>query len=78
MVLKVSSSGKKTYGHYVTLSPKARAMGTEARQQKAKERASDLAPVMADLQASGVTSLSGIAAAGQDWPMHEPLPSPLI
>lgn len=63
VVLSVSETGKKTYGDHVTLSDEARALGTEARQRKAAERAGDLAPVIAELQASGVTSLSGIAAA---------------
>ena len=46
----------------MTLSDEARALGTEARQRKAVERAADLAPIISELRTSGVTSLSGIAA----------------
>ena len=59
----VSETGRKTYGDYVTLSDEARALGTEARQRKAVERAADLAPIISEVRKSGVTSLSGIAAA---------------
>jgi len=38
-------------------------MGTAVRQRKAQERAGDLAPVIKELRARGVTSLNGIAAA---------------
>jgi hypothetical protein len=34
---------------------------TEARTARAKKRAAELAPIIAELQASGVTSLHGIA-----------------
>ena len=63
VVVGVSETGRKTYGDYVTLSDEARALGTEARQRKAMERAADLAPIISELRKSGVTSLSGIAAA---------------
>jgi DNA invertase Pin-like site-specific DNA recombinase len=63
VVIGTSATGKKQYGDYVTLSPKARKLGTQARQRKAQDRAADLAPAIAELQASGVTSLSGLAAA---------------
>ncbi len=63
VVVGVNATGRKTYGDYVTLSDEARALGTEARQRKAMERAADLAPVISELRKSGVTSLSGIAAA---------------
>lgn len=53
MLLGVSESGKKIYGDYVT----------EARQREAAERAGDLAAVISELRASGVTSLSGLAVA---------------
>jgi len=46
----------------VALSDEPRALGTEARQRKAVERAADLAPVISELRTSGVTSLSGVAA----------------
>jgi hypothetical protein len=46
------------------LSPKARKAGQEANKRKAAERAADyLAPVIAELQAAGATSLRAIAAA---------------
>ena len=52
----VSETGRKTYGDYVTLSDEARALGTEARQRKAVERAADLAPVISELRTSGATT----------------------
>ena len=56
----------------MTLSDEARALGTEARQRKAVERAADLALIMSELRTSGVTSLSGIALAltGAAFPRH--------
>ena len=63
MVLGVNETGRKTYGDYVTLSDEARAPGAEASQRKAGSVAADLAPVISELRKSGVTSLSGIAAA---------------
>jgi hypothetical protein len=41
----------------------ARRAGVEACQARAAERAAKLAPIIAELQADGVTSVSGIAAA---------------
>jgi hypothetical protein len=38
-------------------------VNNEARQSRADARAADLAPIIAELQAAGVTSLRGIAAA---------------
>jgi hypothetical protein len=43
--------------------PAARRAGVEARQARANERAADLAPIVAELQATGLTTLEGIAAA---------------
>jgi hypothetical protein len=40
-----------------------RRAGVEACQMRAAERAAKLAPIVKELQAAGVTSLSGIAAA---------------
>jgi hypothetical protein len=45
------------------LTDKARALGCKARTAQADARAADLAPIVAELQASGVTSLRGIAKA---------------
>src|SRR5258707_4361519 len=42
---------------------KARSMGPKVIAARARERAADLAPILAELQASGVTTLHGIAAA---------------
>jgi DNA invertase Pin-like site-specific DNA recombinase len=42
---------------------KVRAKAIEALQARASARAADLAPIVAEIQAAGVTSLSGIAAA---------------
>jgi hypothetical protein len=41
----------------------ARRAGIKARQTRADERAANLAPVVKALQAGGITSLKGIAAA---------------
>ena len=70
VVVGVSETGRKTYGDYVTLSDEARALGTKARHRKAVERAADLAPIISELRTSGVTSLSGIAAALAASPRH--------
>jgi hypothetical protein len=43
--------------------PAAHRSGFEARQERANQKATDLAPTIAELQAAGVTSLRGIAAA---------------
>jgi hypothetical protein len=45
------------------LTPAVRRAGIEVRQARANERAADLAPIVKELQAAGVTSLKGIAAA---------------
>lgn len=45
------------------LTDEARAMGVAARRAKAADRAADLAPIVADIRAAGVTSLNGIAQA---------------
>jgi hypothetical protein len=37
--------------------------GLVARQARANKRAADLAPIIAELRAAGITSLTGIAAA---------------
>jgi hypothetical protein len=45
------------------LTAKAREVGQEANKRKAAERAADLAPMIAEPQAAGATSLRAIAAA---------------
>jgi hypothetical protein len=42
---------------------KARAKGPRVMAARARDRAVDLAPILAELQANGVTSLHGLAAA---------------
>jgi hypothetical protein len=49
--------------HINRFTPAARRAGVEARQARANERAADLAPIVAELQAAGLTTLKGIAAA---------------
>jgi DNA invertase Pin-like site-specific DNA recombinase len=48
--------------HGARLTQKARRAGWEARMARADAKASDYAPVIAELQAAGTTSLRGIAA----------------
>ena len=48
------------------ISPEARKAGVEALKRAATDRAKDLAPVIAELQASGATSLRAIAAGLND------------
>jgi Recombinase len=43
--------------------PGAHQAASEARIARAASRAADIAPIIAELQAAGVTSLNGIAAA---------------
>jgi DNA invertase Pin-like site-specific DNA recombinase len=45
------------------LSDETRSLGRQARAARADARAADLAPIIAELQAAGITSLRGIAAA---------------
>jgi DNA invertase Pin-like site-specific DNA recombinase len=45
------------------LTNKARALGNQVRSARAYARAADLAPIIAELQAAGITSLRGIAVA---------------
>ena len=47
----------------VEMTPETRAMGTAAKTARAKARASDLGPTLTSLQASGITSLGGLAQA---------------
>jgi DNA invertase Pin-like site-specific DNA recombinase len=50
------------YNKNPKISAKARKAGQEANARKAATRAADIAPIIADLQASGATSLRAIAA----------------
>jgi DNA invertase Pin-like site-specific DNA recombinase len=54
------------YNKNPTISAKARKAGQEANARKAAARASDIAPIIADLQATGATSLRAIAAGLND------------
>jgi hypothetical protein len=47
----------------MSFTPEVRQAGVRVRQTRADAWAADLAPVIAELQAVGVTSLKGIAAA---------------
>jgi hypothetical protein len=48
------------------LKAKIRKAGKEANAQKAAQRAADIAPIIADLQAAGATSLQAIAGGLND------------
>ena len=50
-------------GNLATVGAAGRAKGTQARQEKAKARAGDLAPILTSLRAEGVTTLRGLAEA---------------
>ncbi|MFZ2105277.1 MAG: recombinase family protein [Roseiarcus sp.] len=54
---------RKSDGAVVTLDADARAAGRAARSAQAIARASDVLPIVADVQAAGATSLREIAAA---------------
>jgi hypothetical protein len=56
-VLGTDAKGRKIYGEPVVVSKKARSLAAEAVQARVDARASDLAPIMAELRAAGVTSL---------------------
>jgi hypothetical protein len=47
----------------VTSLEKARKFAMEALRKRADQRAADLAPIIAEIRAAGVTSYNGIAAA---------------
>jgi hypothetical protein len=50
-------------GRAMTLTASTRRLGLEVCKARAAERAAKLAPIVKELQAAGITSLSGIAAA---------------
>jgi hypothetical protein len=52
--------------------PAAHRSGFEARQVRADQKAAELAPTIAELQAAGVTSLRGIARALNERGIHPP------
>ncbi len=47
----------------VEMTAETRAMGTAAKVEQARARASDFAPIIADLRASGITTLAALAGA---------------
>jgi hypothetical protein len=47
----------------MSFNPKIRQAGVQARQARAVARAADLAPVINELRAAGITTRKGIAAA---------------
>jgi len=53
---------RKSDGQLVTIDADMRALGIAARQQRAADRATDVAPTIKALQAAGATSLRAIAA----------------
>jgi hypothetical protein len=57
------AKGKPIYGDVASGSAKARATAMRVRQERATQRAEDIAPTIKELQASGATSLRAIAAA---------------
>jgi hypothetical protein len=60
------ANGRPVYGPVVHGSTKARASALAALQQRANDRAADIAPTIRKLQAAGATSLRGIAAGLND------------
>lgn len=65
-IVRVDANGKKTYGDVVNGSAKGRAKGLAAIEERVATRAADIAPTIAELQASGATSLRAIAAGLND------------
>jgi DNA invertase Pin-like site-specific DNA recombinase len=61
-IIGEDAKGKPIYGDVANGSAKGRAAATRALQARAAERAADVGPVIAELQAAGITSLTGIAA----------------
>jgi hypothetical protein len=45
------------------ITPEIQRAGTEARIARARQKAAELAPIIVELRAAGITSLTGIAAA---------------
>jgi DNA invertase Pin-like site-specific DNA recombinase len=61
-IVRVDANGKKTYGDVASGSAKGRAKALAAIETRVASRAADIAPTIAELQASGATSLRAIAA----------------
>ncbi|TWB41940.1 recombinase family protein [Nitrospirillum pindoramense] len=57
-------------GHLASVSAQGRVIALEKRRAKALQRARDLAPIIRELQASGITSARGLAKAlnARGWP----------
>jgi hypothetical protein len=53
-------------GNIRAVSAKGRLAALESRRKAARQRAEDLAPIISELQASGIKSLGGIAASLND------------
>ena len=73
-VVSVDERGKKTYGEQVlNVSSKTRKLAAKALRERTDARASDLAPIIEELQVGGATSLRAIAAGlngrarGGEW-----------
>jgi len=66
-VIGKDERGKKTYGEQVlNVSAKTRKLAAKALRERTDARASDLAPIIEELQAGGATSLRAIAAGLND------------
>jgi len=66
-VIGKDERGKKTYGEQVlNVSAKTRKLAAKALRERTDARASDLAPIIEELQACGATSLRAIAAGLND------------
>ena len=61
-IIGKDAKGKPMFGPVANGSPEARAAATRALQARSSQRAADLAPTIAALQATGATSLRAIAA----------------
>jgi hypothetical protein len=59
----MDAKGKPIYGEVANGSAEGRAAAVRAIMARADARAADLAPIIEDIRATGVTSLNGIAAA---------------
>ena len=60
-IVEKDAKGKPIYGDVAKGSAKARAAGMRVRQERAAQRAADVAPIIAQVQAAGATSLHAIA-----------------
>jgi DNA invertase Pin-like site-specific DNA recombinase len=60
-IIGEDAKGKPLYGAVANGSPRARAVATRVRQERAAQRAMDIAPTIKMLQEAGSTSLQAIA-----------------